>query len=967
MAELKWDLIDIIWNTLLPKTLEIGRRDLTPQRINQESADDLRAFLQVFTGMPFCNPPTLTADDAVITTSHPSGLPRGTYYYQFTAVTDFDTENDFIENRMIVYGNGTVGPYLKTLSKSIKPGTLTITDGTETFTDDGAGLLIGDKGGTGSVNYNGGDIAVTFNNPTEAAIVAFYVERKTGETPPGVVIKIYLNYDNSRVTWNFENRFCVGADRFKVYRADRFGYGMYPYGAYPYGRIIMTDFALRYDSPSAATFPEFWVDDGSDPAFLATAHPPTKNTAQYESDILDQSITLDEMRNKIRRMPDLLDPDEIPEQLLEHLFYELAMRFDKTADVTEQVEEYKKKIHVYKIKSTIPSYERVLRRHGDEKATIYTPHLDIMRYSHSALSGGKLSATRGIISFSKNGKVYIDTTGYAVLEELVATPFSEAREGDLIKMNNEGGPKDGFVVTKVVSDQKVEIVQATVLFKDPRHRGKTEIDVEYYHVIPGADVDYLSNWVYYHHGVYEINSYLNPNLYKDEIKRDLHPTGTRIWFVYRIESLICSDDGVPASPSDHVVIVSQVTKGATAFDEITEPWRKSIKTVVAINKGGIWNATTGSFDGGTEYTEGWSLVKDFTDMMNPVYSINWDTGAPVEPAMGEDYWVAFIDCRMSLLELKEAEMQMIIHPSLKNTPCGMTFSVSPGMSMNFASWSGCIQIQSKIVLQIDASWPPRPQVMTVEKGVAGGFDLLLQPIGLKMKRVIAVNRGGLYIPHEERFEGGITYTEGVHFSVDSDETTFPSVYRINWVAIADQPLETYAYYVAYEVDEWLPVPMRRVPHFTYNLKLYDLYGTVGYLAPVLPQTTEPGDVWWSNDDYRWNDRILYMDAQPPHVIEGVVYTGLSNPSLSKDAADTMDEFVPPSVKRVTSIVQVNQLGSWDNSSASFLGGTDYAAGTDWLFYVDDSVFPNRFYVDWSPGGVEPAPLSSYNIAYTLEE
>ena len=124
--------------------------------------------------MPFCGSPTVSEDDAVITTGHPSGLLRGTYYYQFTSVTDYDVEADTIENKLITYGNGTPGPYFKTLSMPIKPGTLTITDGVETFMDDSAGVLIGDKGGSGSVNYNGGDIALTFNDPTEFAIMAFY-------------------------------------------------------------------------------------------------------------------------------------------------------------------------------------------------------------------------------------------------------------------------------------------------------------------------------------------------------------------------------------------------------------------------------------------------------------------------------------------------------------------------------------------------------------------------------------------------------------------------------------------------------------------------------------------------------------------------------------------------------------------------------------------------------------------------
>lgn len=42
-------------------------------------------------------------------------------------------------------------------------GTVAVTDGTEAFTDDGAGVLTGGAGGAGTVNYTTGLIDVTFN------------------------------------------------------------------------------------------------------------------------------------------------------------------------------------------------------------------------------------------------------------------------------------------------------------------------------------------------------------------------------------------------------------------------------------------------------------------------------------------------------------------------------------------------------------------------------------------------------------------------------------------------------------------------------------------------------------------------------------------------------------------------------------------------------------------------------------
>lgn len=44
----------------------------------------------------------------------------------------------------------------------VEPGTVVITDGVETFTDDGHGILTGDAGGTGTINYQTGAWAVGF-------------------------------------------------------------------------------------------------------------------------------------------------------------------------------------------------------------------------------------------------------------------------------------------------------------------------------------------------------------------------------------------------------------------------------------------------------------------------------------------------------------------------------------------------------------------------------------------------------------------------------------------------------------------------------------------------------------------------------------------------------------------------------------------------------------------------------------
>lgn len=66
----------------------------------------------------------------------------------------------------------------------IEPGTVVITDGVETFSDDGSGRLTGSAGGTGTVNYKTGAIAVAFN---ANVVNAVNVTAAYATTPAGVL------------------------------------------------------------------------------------------------------------------------------------------------------------------------------------------------------------------------------------------------------------------------------------------------------------------------------------------------------------------------------------------------------------------------------------------------------------------------------------------------------------------------------------------------------------------------------------------------------------------------------------------------------------------------------------------------------------------------------------------------------------------------------------------------------------
>lgn len=81
----------------------------------------------------------------------------------------------------VVNYTGTLGGF------PIQPDLISITDGVETFTDNGSGLLIGSLGGTGTIVYSTGVFSVTFNTAVVVgvAIIATYTTNLTVGTLSG--------------------------------------------------------------------------------------------------------------------------------------------------------------------------------------------------------------------------------------------------------------------------------------------------------------------------------------------------------------------------------------------------------------------------------------------------------------------------------------------------------------------------------------------------------------------------------------------------------------------------------------------------------------------------------------------------------------------------------------------------------------------------------------------------------------
>lgn len=105
----------------------------------------------------------------------------------YLSYIDKDQLSDFTQVTGEAYGtgNGSTQTFTHTLSVISAPKTamyISVTDTVETFTDDRNGVMIGNLGGTGTVNYATGAVSVTFNTaPTnsQAITCSYYHETST--------------------------------------------------------------------------------------------------------------------------------------------------------------------------------------------------------------------------------------------------------------------------------------------------------------------------------------------------------------------------------------------------------------------------------------------------------------------------------------------------------------------------------------------------------------------------------------------------------------------------------------------------------------------------------------------------------------------------------------------------------------------------------------------------------------------
>lgn len=104
----------------------------------------------------------------------------------------FDRDNPYNVSRFSTWtGDGATTAFANTYTAQAPflPGSVVVDDTVEVFSDNGSGVLTGNLGGTGTVNYTTGAVAVTFNTaPTNGQVIQASFIRYQAGTPVSVLM-----------------------------------------------------------------------------------------------------------------------------------------------------------------------------------------------------------------------------------------------------------------------------------------------------------------------------------------------------------------------------------------------------------------------------------------------------------------------------------------------------------------------------------------------------------------------------------------------------------------------------------------------------------------------------------------------------------------------------------------------------------------------------------------------------------
>jgi len=111
---------------------------------------------------------------------------------------DFDRFVYAVAGEVLDTGDGSTKTFTGTVSNvPLRAGDLSVTDGTESFTDNSDGTLTGDAGGTGTINYTTGAVSVTFNaNVTNLQDITMGYDYYPGNAITGIFT--YIKSDGTK-------------------------------------------------------------------------------------------------------------------------------------------------------------------------------------------------------------------------------------------------------------------------------------------------------------------------------------------------------------------------------------------------------------------------------------------------------------------------------------------------------------------------------------------------------------------------------------------------------------------------------------------------------------------------------------------------------------------------------------------------------------------------------------------------
>lgn len=359
-------------------------------------------------------------------------------------------------------------------------------------------------------------------------------------------------------------------------------------------------------------------EDSGGRAIVDYSDPMSESKAAF-TDLTKEPTSLDDFHMKITDMWKTVSVDDCPDEWLPYLGYIIGYYWREDWSFQKNRRALKMWSSFLHMKGSIPSYEWMMRQEGG-RVKISEPGIDVFRTDISPLDGAKKDTPRRVVDSGYTSQTFVaNPTWFRNKQSIslegttgqIIAPFSNwfidtsvdftGREGSCL-IFDIGGVHHYYYIQEVLlsflvilsgasfsfSASGIDYIMAVKLYDPEDQMGRylripDGVETGKYKIAEAVDPitlniptaaftgtsDFLyeiwsrpsehhrlGNWRYYHHGVYDVATNVDPGIWGIPTLDLLHPAGTRMWKTYEMDSNVLDMDWFDNTLTDLLIEIT---------------------------------------------------------------------------------------------------------------------------------------------------------------------------------------------------------------------------------------------------------------------------------------------------------------------------------------------------------------------------------------------------------------------------